>query len=158
MAEPFFQFKTIFGSQGAIDPYLTRAIIGRLRLHWFHRGDNDPDPHTHPFGFWTFPLTSYVEDVYHPTDFRAPWHSLGCRRRVVRAFRLHYRDPSFVHRVVGRWSGARFPTRVGPTRDLPYTKPGSMFSIVWTFGYKGSWGFWTKAGFIPWKHYLKCVR
>lgn len=43
--------------------YMTRAWLGRLRFHIFHRGDQDPDCHDHPWGFWTFPLRSYVEEV-----------------------------------------------------------------------------------------------
>src|SRR5690606_161477 len=44
-------------------PYMTRYWIGRLRLHIFHRGDQDPDCHDHPWSFWTFPFTPYVEEV-----------------------------------------------------------------------------------------------
>lgn len=42
---------------------MTRAWFGRLRFHVFFRGDQDPDCHDHPWGFWTFPLRSYVEEV-----------------------------------------------------------------------------------------------
>lgn len=50
-------------------PYMTRYWIGRLRLHIFHRGDQDPDCHDHPWDFWTFPLTPYVEEVAEPTGW-----------------------------------------------------------------------------------------
>ena len=49
-------------------PYMTRYWIGRLRLHLFHRGDQDPDCHDHPWGFWTFPFRSYVEEVAIPNN------------------------------------------------------------------------------------------
>ena len=50
-------------------PYMTRYWIGRLRLHIFHRGDQDPDCHDHPWDFWTFPFTPYVEEVAEPTGW-----------------------------------------------------------------------------------------
>lgn len=59
-----FGINRIYGEDGAHEtPYMTRAWLGRLRLHIFHRGDQDPDCHDHPWGFWTFPLRSYMEEV-----------------------------------------------------------------------------------------------
>ncbi len=59
-----FGWNTIYGRAGEHDtPYMTRAWLKQLRLHIFHRGDADPDCHDHPWDFWTFPLTSYVEEV-----------------------------------------------------------------------------------------------
>jgi hypothetical protein len=69
---------TIYGVADEHDtPYMTRATIGRLRLHIFWRGDADPDPHDHPWGFWTFPLTSYVEEVIDHERLSCHYHD-GC--------------------------------------------------------------------------------
>jgi len=63
-AGKLFGINRIYGADGDHEtPYMTRAWFGRLRLHVFHRGDADPDCHDHPWGFWTFPLRSYVEEV-----------------------------------------------------------------------------------------------
>lgn len=54
--------KTFYGVQGK---YLTvttflnwanRGIRHSFGLHYFHRGDEDPDCHDHPFHFWSFVL------------------------------------------------------------------------------------------------------
>lgn len=63
-AGKLFGVNRIYGADGEHEtPYMTRAWFGRLRFHLFHRGDADPDCHDHPWGFWTFPLRSYVEEV-----------------------------------------------------------------------------------------------
>ena len=63
----FMGFNRIAGVEGDHETnYMTRVWFGRLRLHIFHRGDNDPDCHDHPWDFWTFPLTPYVEEVAEP--------------------------------------------------------------------------------------------
>lgn len=46
------------------EPYLERWIIWfgyTLRLHKFHKGDDDRAFHDHPWWFITFPLRSYLE-------------------------------------------------------------------------------------------------
>jgi hypothetical protein len=84
-------------------PYTTRIWFWRLRLHIFHSGDVNEDPHNHPSDFWTFPFVSYVEEVTEPSDLVA----FGYRKRlqVVPAWWLSYRPSSHTHRVIGAWSG-----------------------------------------------------
>ncbi len=94
MVDKFFVFETI----GVGSPYMTRLLIGRLRLHIFHRPDGDPDPHDHPWHFTTFPLTSYVEEVTR----RLEDGTVDVRHETVRAFRLHRRPATYLHRVLGR--------------------------------------------------------
>ena len=63
-AGKLFGMSRIYGANGDHETvYMTRFWFGRLRFHIFHRGDADPDCHDHPWGFWTFPLRSYVEEV-----------------------------------------------------------------------------------------------
>ena len=54
-----FKAKTFYGLQGR---YLTVYTLAKLQggksevsvcIHNFHRGDEDPDPHDHPFSFWS---------------------------------------------------------------------------------------------------------
>ena len=103
-------------------PYMFRAWIGRLRLHIFYRGDADPDCHDHPWDFWTFPLTPYVEEVVvsrNPyegvTDQSSATVELGIVEgtiplhkkivQVVPAFRWSFRPATHCHRVLGAWNG-----------------------------------------------------
>lgn len=164
MSEPFFGFQTIYGVHGEHStPYLTRAWIGRLRLHIFHRGDADPDPHDHPWDFWTFPLTSYVEEETFRTSFYLDLNGQGdepyvVERNVVKAFRLHYRPATYCHRVLGRWTGQYFERHSPPLISVPTWRLGKIVTIVWRGKGSRKWGFlrnrdgnwcWT-----PWREYV----
>jgi hypothetical protein len=135
-------------------PYMFRAWIGRLRLHVFYRGDNDPDPHDHPWDFWTFPLTTYVEEV---TKWACSMISEGnCKDtyitslRTVRALRLHHRPATYTHRVLGR----------GSEDDIGYIgmRPGKIVTIVWRGKTSRKWGFLKhrdgKWCWVHWKEYV----
>lgn len=149
MTEPFFQIKTIYGVEGEHRlPYMTRVIVGRLRLHIFHRGDNDPDPHDHPWDFWTFPLTSYVEEV------TAPHWIDGdpvTEMHIVQAFRLHYRPAEYTHRVLGRYVPGLMPNHIGAA-------PGPIVTIVWRSKAKREWGFLKNRDgqwcWVGWRNYI----
>lgn len=169
----FLGWNTIYGADGEHPtPYLTRIWIGRLRLHIFHRGDADPECHDHPWDFWTFPLTSYVEQVaergllsqgdYDPWAPRQIGYSL--RQQVVRSFRLHHRPAEHCHRVLGRYRGwdrgIRDQAESDPANfgDGPVAEHGSIITIVWQGRPRRKWGFlrnrdgrwcWT-----PWKDYV----
>lgn len=167
---PFFGCNTIYDRDQAKTPYMTRLWIGRLRLHIFHRGDNDPDPHDHPFHFWTFPLTSYVEEVtidegeveegYTESGLRRfdvpdGEHSYDTFLRIVPAFRWSYRPAEHTHRVLGRYTGycrrrdsayntTTLPVHAGagaPPGFVPLHDDGKMITIVWRGPYKRMWGF-----------------
>jgi len=170
MADRFFGWHTIFDDAGnSRTPYMTRVWIGRLRLHVFHRGDNDPDHHDHPWDFWTFPLTSYVEEVAVP-DIKglSYMEALFCgperyklHRQIVRAFRLSYRPAIHCHRVLGRFANRfRRPEKVDDSGDVlmwnsyaapathrptppfePAFKNGKVITIVWRGKGGRKWGF-----------------
>jgi hypothetical protein len=131
-------------------PYLDRyiAYIGgpTLRLHKFWRGDDDRAPHDHPWRFWTFPLTSYVEMVeqWDGDEDYGEWLP-GWKRfdRVVRAFRIHYRPAKYRHVVLGQ------------LRKL--NKP--FWTFVVTCSVENGWGFWpTPTTFVPWREWPAFVR
>lgn len=174
MKERFYGRHSIFGVEGEHStPYMTRYWIGRLRLHIFHRGDADPDCHDHPWDFWTFPLTTYVEEVVtfgldqRPYDPYSPRALTGTvRRHVVRAGRLHHRPAEHTHRVLGRydaakaWRLARLAFIAGSSVALvdPPVRSGKIVTIVWRGRLARKWGFlrnregqwcWT-----PWKEYV----
>ena len=71
-------------------PYLERWILWfgfTLRLHKFHKGDDDRAFHDHPWWFITLPLEPYLE--------KTPDGTLT----VVRALRPHFRTASHQHIV-----------------------------------------------------------
>lgn len=167
---PLFGCNTIYDRDQGDRPYMTRVWIGRLRLHIFHRGDNDPDPHDHPFHFWTFPLTSYVEEVtidegavhdgFTECGLRRPdvpdgEHSYDKALRIVPAWRWSHRPAEHTHRVLGRYTGyCRKKAGVYNTLTLPVDAvagvppgfvplydTGKMLTVVWRGAYKRMWGF-----------------
>ncbi|TCN30304.1 hypothetical protein [Sinorhizobium americanum] len=169
MNTSLFGFETIYGANGErATPYLTRLWIGRLRLHIFHRGDADPDPHDHPWDFWTFPLVPYVEEVV--TENRLNPGSFLRRRQVVRALRFHHRPASHTHRVIGRFDGwwrgyegmiypSPYPS-IEPLHDFdePQTDDGRIVTLVWRGKGERSWGLLKERKdrwcWMPWKEYV----
>ena len=159
---------TIIGEDGS--PYMTRIWLGRLRLHIFHRGDLDQDPHDHPWDFWTFPLTPYVEEVTEKRDVRVSDHVVKAvgetfdfghmeteyrtERHVVPAWRWAFRPAEHTHRVLGRYSGnvnRRHDDNIimGVPADYanatsgiePYYDDRKIVTLVWRSGFKRKWGF-----------------
>lgn len=164
-------FHTVHGVEGEHDtPYMTRIWIGRLRLHIFHRGDADPDCHDHPWDFWTFPLTPYVEEVALPArDTYAageliPAQRYYLHRRLVPSLRWSYRPAEYAHRVLGRYDGAgtalvaSWPFVVGSGRVPPLFKAGKVVTIVWQGRARRKWGFLKnrdgKWCWTPWREYV----
>lgn len=160
---------TIYGKDGEHKtPYMTRWWIGRLRLHIFYRGDNDPDPHDHPWGFWTFPLTPYVEEVIEPhvadagrrhtiaRVFKPEWDR---KLQVVPAFRWSYRQATHTHRVLGRFDPAntKFDTKTGEVAE-PTWRTGKIVTIVWRGPDERRWGFLKyRDGRWCWTHWKEYV-
>ena len=161
-----FGINRIYGADGDHETvYMTRLWFGRLRLHLFQRGDADPDCHDHPWGFWTFPLRSYVEEVLEGCVETIP-HRDGhvtrrpyCERhyRVVKAFCWHYRPATHTHRVLGVFAGWWIDQEAW--RDCPLYRPvGLIPTIVWRDAPSRAWGFTKeRAGrwcWTPWKTYV----
>ena len=162
----WFGFNTIYrGSDG--EKYMTRIWLGRLRLHVFHQPDTDPDPHDHPWDFWTFPLTSYVEEV----TTKLPWNDgYETRLQVVPAFRWNFRPAEHCHRVLGRYIGITDPW--GSTYNFPARKAndlasdrwrisygrGKMVTILWRSAEYRRWGFLKhRDGKWCWQHWKEYV-
>lgn len=134
-------------------PYMTRAWLGRLRLHIFWRGDADPDCHDHPWDFWTFPLRPYVEEVVRKPS--GLWFSPGedegqpegwdteyrTYRQVVPAWRWTFRPATHTHRVLGPWDGEWELDWHSDDLSKPSVKPGTIVTLVWRSKPSRSWGF-----------------
>ena len=148
-------------------PYRTAVLIGRLRLHIFHRGDEDAYPHTHPWSFWTFPLTSYLEEVFDPCTGERTLN-------LVKAWRLHRRPIIYAHRLLGRARIGQVLEADGQRIAVPTVRPGKVVTLVWRSPHAGvDWGFWvptqqavdrnwkqleriasTKVSLVDWRSYV----
>lgn len=114
--------------------------IGTVRLHKFYRGDNDRAPHTHPWGFWTFPLSTYLEHRFE--------NGVSKGLHEVKAFRFHYRPATFEHIVLGRVK-----------RHWDFSKelfdPKPFYTIVIGGNKSNEWGFYPEPGkFVHHKDFL----
>ncbi len=116
------------------EPYLIRFHLtpktrwGQLFLHIFYRGDGDPDPHDHPYDFWTCPLGRiYAEEVYDDTGI--------CMTNMVWPWHWHYRPATYRHRVLDDEDGARWMT------------------LVWVGNKYREWYFYTNKGMTPVHNY-----
>ena len=131
-ADAFMGYSTIYGRGGDLDtPYLTRIWIGRLRLHIFFKGDQDTDPHDHPWDFWTFPLVPYEERVL-DRDL------LSLTTQTVPAWRVTFRPATHIHRVLGPKPGP-----IARWLGLP------LITLVWRGKTRRSWGFWSFTSIRP---------
>lgn len=144
-SERFIGVHTIYGVEGEHEtPYMTRAWIGRLRLHIIHRPDADPDCHDHPWDYWTFPLTPYVEEVVctHPIDGDR-WREID----VVPAWRRSFRPAEHCHRIVGRL-----------VNGDEYDPDRKIITIVWRGSVRRKWGFLKNRDgqwcWIAWRDYV----
>lgn len=173
-AGKLFGVNHIYGAEdGKETVYMTRAWFGRLRFHVFFRGDQDPDCHDHPWGFWTFPLRSYVEEVLEerierhwgtdPVTMEGFYKERTYFTRhvnVVEAFRWHYRPATYKHRVLGAYGGWEltgnpdYPYRNVPAVSLTKTVP----TIVWRDKPSRAWGFTKERNgiwcWVPWMDYV----
>ena len=146
-AAKFMGKSVIWGKDGEhATAYMTRYWIGRLRLHVFHRGDQDPDAHDHPWGFWTFPFTSYVEEVVERDE-----DGHYKRFQIVPAWRLNYRPATHTHRVLGRYGGF-------DVMGVPVIVTAPIVTLVWRGKDERKWGFLKhrdgKWCWVHWKSYV----
>lgn len=123
----YFPIIRIFGGpagEGSRTCYMTRVLLSpvirakQLYFHIFHRQDIDRDPHDHPFGYWTWPFQSYVEEVFDQA-------SKCFKEVIVPRWRWSYRPATHTHRVVRTVSG-RWP----------------LYTLVLRGAHERDWGFW----------------
>jgi hypothetical protein len=118
--------------------YLDRWIVYlngyTLRLHRFWRGDDDRASHSHPWAFVTFPLTGYLERLYHQGTYSGERH--------VKRWRFQYRPADFEHYVVIRADREGSP-------DISGTP---WWTVVATGPKRDTWGFYPSPGkFVNYK-------
>lgn len=146
----FFELRTLYG-RDADDwtPYMSQLIVGRLRFHVFHRGDEDPDPHDHPWDFWTFPLVAYEEEVTDPATG-------AVHQEIVTAFHWHHRQATYTHRVL--WPLAHEEAWFGGPLAWVRIVGKPIPTIVWTGPKVRKWGFLKARDgrwcWVAWRDYI----
>lgn len=140
--------KRVITGRGTTDPYLTKyrlldlgRHVGRLHLHRFHRSDEDPECHSHPWS-WALSLVlwgGYEETLALPVPGAPPLLRFGRKRRPG-AFNLIRRDTW--HRVDLLRGECWTLFLSGP---IPDHAPG-----------ESSWGFLdlVTSRVIPWRQFL----
>jgi hypothetical protein len=119
------------------DPYLDRLRLIEtpwfaVFLHHIHRPDKDPDPHDHPWAFWSLVLAgTYYEQIW--PDKRKPGN-YRYRNRI-----------RFSLRGLSRKSAHLIRSIEGPLWTLVVTGRS---------GGTESWGFWRDSEFVPWRTYI----
>lgn len=139
----------IFGQMnGQRTLYLARLPLtpmtpwGQLLFHTFYRGDEDPDPHDHPWAFWTLPLgTGYWEQVMQRDGSLEMNH--------VPAWKWSWRDFTYTHRVLYPDTGIDgmfvLPITTWDESERDRYAAWPMRTLVWRGPYKKfTWGFWVK--------------
>ena len=117
---------------------------GRLYLHKFYRGDEDPHMHSHPWPFTSLILTQGYWEETSDGDGLNGTGVYKCytsgpdgeerMQQFYKRFRILRRPASWVHRVV-----------------LDNTTP--VWTIVKTGVKERSWGFFIKGKMCPWRQY-----
>lgn len=121
------KIRGIFDESVYLERWILWAWKGTVRIHKFHRSDDDRALHDHPFWFWTFPFSDYEEKFWSPKLNKVVYH-------IVTKWRFHFRPALHRHAVI-----------------LPDSnKP------IWTFVITGDkerdWGFWPEQDrFVYWE-------
>lgn len=120
------------------------AHLPQLYLHCFYRSDDDPDPHDHPWDFFSLVLWGgYIDEVWRGFDGTGPLGAVG--RVPVGSIRrgtgaLCFRRAEHIHRAHLMNHNRRTWTLI---LRMPKRRP---------------WFFWTDAGPVHWEVYLRDKR
>lgn len=140
-----FLDRTIIRQRKTNDLYLDRLRI--INTPWFginlHRilsPDLDYDPHDHPWTFWSLVLRgSYTERLW-----------LDKRHTMRQDTRFDNSGLYTEQRHHPRWSVHRMGREAA--HKITSIAPGTV-TLVFTGPRRGSWGFWTRNGFVDWEDY-----
>lgn len=117
------------------EPYLFRRRLIQtpwfgVYLHDIFEPDAQPDPHDHPWTFWSFVLRgTYVEQLHH-----IPWvDHTQYRVQTWKRWSLHKMNRETAHRIT-------------------HATPG-LKTLIFVGKRQRDWGFFTSWGWIPWQEY-----
>jgi hypothetical protein len=113
---------------------------GRLCLHKICRSDDDRDPHTHPWGFWTLIVKGgYIDEQWH----------IKMRQTIPGMNKMVRHGPVYEHLTPGKLAYRR-PEHLHRVRlyvsDAFGLVPKPSWNLVWMKAPERSWGFVTADG------------
>lgn len=138
-----FLERKVIGKPG--DPMLTRLIIvrtpwGGIYLHRIYRPDSDRDLHDHPWVFASLILSGGYTEVSADVSLA---HLGTSDARLVEY-------PGTSVRTWHRFTVHRMPLdRAHFISEIH----GRLITLVVVSKRRQEWGFWTAAGFVPWREY-----
>lgn len=118
---------------------------GDLYLHHILRSDDDPDPHAHPWYFWTFILRGlYIDERWDWSGWYGRRERMRRLDEVMSFGKLRFRKALHMHRArIPEWSSR-------PVWTLVLTGPA-------TFAANGKdllWHFVKEREFVYWRKYI----
>lgn len=121
--------------------YLVRRRIVQtpwfgVYVHDINERDKDRDPHNHPWSFVSIVLRGHYTENYYPNPkSRSEFSSIApyYYRQTWKRFSVHKMGRNSAHKI----------TEAGP----------KLKTLIITGPRKGSWGFFTRIGFVDWKDY-----
>lgn len=117
-----------------LDRWFLKIFGFTVRLHRFHRGDDDRAVHDHPWSFITFPFKGYYERVHVLTWYTDEEFD---EIRFVKPWRFHFRPAKYQHMVLG-----------SEMRSGEFVTPKPFFTFVITGRFARKWGFWPDGRFV----------
>ena len=114
-----------------------------IRVHHIMRADDDVHLHDHPWNARTIVLRGgYVEE--RPFSSVGPNH--GLRQFAGELW------PRSIHK---RHTGYTGPVKYESYHRISHVTPGGVFTLWFTWRYRGTWGFLVDGRKVPWREYLK---
>lgn len=132
--------KRVITDLAGTSPYLVRWSLWlpfglSLKLHQIVRADDDRCAHDHPWWMLRIILWGGYTEQHgpdHTISHRKPW-------RPWAPWRIYFCGATFRHRILA------LPT-------------GSSWTLALMGGKRREWGFYTKAGWIPWRAFVSNTR
>ena len=123
-------YQKVNGTEVARIPWLPS-----VRVHHILRRDNDRHPHDHPWSARTIVLRGWYKERRQVTEL------LGYLPKGP----LHFQRPR----------GYTGPINHGEYHQITDVSEGGVFTLLFTFGHKGQWGFLVDGEKVPFPEYMK---
>lgn len=109
------------------------AWLPSIRIHHIRRPDDDGAMHDHPWNARTIVLEGWYEE-----------------ERPGLPYAMHP-DPRWIHL---RNKGYTGPVKFEQYHRISEVSPGGVFTLWFTWRYRGTWGFLVNGRKVPWREHL----